>query len=314
MLRTGNLWRSGPESTLHSGNADHKVGTEMSRFRLKQAQCLWFLICVCCLLVLPASAVEPVRIGLTPTFLNERHALIADWQTYLERKLERPVLFVLRDSYQETMELLRQRRIDVAWLCDCPHVTFNPEFRLLVTPLFQGKPYYRAYLVVPETDQSTHSLFDLKGKVFAYTDPYSNAGFMFPRYELKKNGDDVEQFFRRTFFTRSQRKAIEAVAVGVADAASVNSYIWETIDRQAPALTGRTRVAARSQAYGFPPFVTDHALPLKDFRRLQQALIEMSGDVQGKEVLEKMNLDGFVLPQPEIYRDVQEIVRYMKSY
>jgi phosphonate transport system substrate-binding protein len=50
----------------------------------------------------------------------------------------------LRDSYQETMELLHQQRIDVAWLCDCPHVTANPEFRLLVTPLFQGRPYYRA--------------------------------------------------------------------------------------------------------------------------------------------------------------------------
>ncbi len=90
---------------------------------------------------LPAFAGETLRIGLTPTFLNERHALMADWRAYLERKLKRPVAFVLNDSYQQTIELLNQQRLQVAWLCDCPHVTSNRTFRLLVTPRFQGRPF-----------------------------------------------------------------------------------------------------------------------------------------------------------------------------
>lgn len=146
-------------------------------------------------LILSAAAAEPIRIGLTPTFLNERHALMADWRAYLERKLKQPVVFVLRDSYQETLEMLHQRRLDVAWLCDCPHVTDNPEFRLMATPLFQGRPFYRAYLIVPEEDQTTRTVFDLKNKVFAYTDPYSNVGYLFPRYELKQSGIEPDFFF-----------------------------------------------------------------------------------------------------------------------
>lgn len=261
----------------------------------------------------PAWAAEPLRIGLTPTFLNERHALIADWRAYLESKIDRPVVFVLRDSYRETMELVRQRQLDVAWLCDCPHVTANPEFRLLATPLFQGRPYYRSYLIVSDEDHATHGIHALKGKVFAFTDPYSNVGYLSPRYEIKKMGGDPDHFFRRTFFAGSHRKAIEAVAVGVADAASVNSYIWETIHKQAPALTGRTRVAARSQEYGFPPFVAGDVMPDNDFRELQKALVEMTQDRRGLEVLAKMNLDGFAVPRPEIYRPVQDIVRFMQG-
>lgn len=270
-----------------------------------------------CLLLLapfePARAAgQPLRIGLTPTFLNDRHALIGEWRAYLERKLERPVVIVFKDSYQETMALLHQQQIQVAWLCDCPHVTANPEFRLLATPLFQGRPYYRSYVIVPEHDRGVRGLLDLKGKVFAYSDPYSNAGFMNPRYELKKQGIDPDTFFRRTFFTHSHRKAIEAVAVGVADAASVSSYIWETLDRQSPALTGKTRIAARSEEYGFPPLVAYHTLTAEEFDALQQVLLTMAVDPLGREVLKHMNLDGFARPRPEIYRPVLEIVRFME--
>lgn len=271
------------------------------------------LLGVICFSIHPATASEAVRIGLTPTFLNERHALIAEWRKYLEHKLKQPVEFVLRDSYKETLALLGQKRIDAAWLCDCPHVTDNPEFSLLATPLFQGRPFYRSYLIVPEEDKTTRGMTNLAGKVFAYTDPHSNFGYLFPRYELRKLGEDPDLFFRRTFFTHSQRKSIEAVAVGVADAASVNSYIWETMHLLAPVLTGRTRIVARSDEFGFPPFVTRHDFSRKRFRLLQQALFDMSNDVAGKSVLEKMNLDGFVIPRAEFYRTLQETVRFMNS-
>ncbi len=167
---------------------------------------------------------------------------------------------------------------------------------------------------MPDTDHTTHGLMDLKGKVFAYSDPYSNVGYLNPRYQLKKQGADSNFFFRRTFFTHSHRKAIEAVAVGVADASSVSSYIWETLNQQGPALTGRTRVAAQSEEYGFPPLVAYHTFPAREFDALQQALVTMADDAQGREVLNKMNLDGFVLPQAEIYRPVQDIVRYMEKH
>lgn len=283
------------------------------RLRVNALRSVLLLFSLCVSLVLRAEAEDALQIGLTPAFLNERHALIADWRIYLEGKLKRPVNFILRDSYQSTLELLRQKRIDVAWLCDCPHVTANVDFTLLATPLFQGRPYYRSFLIVSDEDKSTRHIKDLNGKVFAYTDPYSNIGFLFPRYEIKLLGAEPERFFRRTFYTRSQRKSIEAVAEGVADAASVSSYIWGAMQHQSPALIAKVRVAERSKEYGFPPFVAARTFPAKDFLELQQALIEMASDKQGREVLNKMNLDGFIAPKDEIYQDVQDIVRFMQN-
>lgn len=259
-----------------------------------------------------ASAVEALHIGLTPTFLNERQALIEDWRAYMERKLGRPVAFVLRDSYRETMDMLRQRRIQAAWLCDCPHVTANPEFRLLATPLFHGRPYYQAYLIVPDSDHATRGLADLQGKSFTFTDPYSNSGYLWPRYEISRQGQDPDRYFRRTFFSHSHRNAIEAVAVGLADAASVNSYIWEAMDKQAPVLTGRTRIVSRSLEFGLPPFVTTGAMPEHEFHALREVLIGMAADPTGQTLLEKMDLTGFARPQSEIYRAVRDMVSHMQ--
>ncbi len=50
----------------------------------------------------------------------------------------------------------------------------------------------------------------------ATPDPYSNTGYLAPRYELKRGKEDPARFFRKTFFTWSHRGAVEAVASGLA--------------------------------------------------------------------------------------------------
>ena len=64
------------------------------------------------------EAVRPIRVGLTATYLHDQYPLHEDWRRYMERKLERPVVFVRRDSYDEMMDLLRQNKLEFAWICD----------------------------------------------------------------------------------------------------------------------------------------------------------------------------------------------------
>jgi phosphonate transport system substrate-binding protein len=161
-----------------------------------------------------AATATPLRVGMTPAFLHDQYGLLEDWRRYLEGKLARPIEFVQRDSYRETMDLLRQERLDFAWICDYPYVHLRGQVRLLAVPLNQHKPLYRSYFIVPVADDKTSSLLQLKGKVFAYADPYSNTGYLVPRYQLKLAGKDPENFFARTFFTWSHRKVIDAVAAG----------------------------------------------------------------------------------------------------
>ena len=259
--------------------------------------------------VFAATLSRPVRIGLTPAFLHDQHDVLADWRGYMEAKLSRRVEFTQRNSYRETMDLLRLEKLDFAWICDYPFVNLRNQVRLLAVPLFEGRPYYRAYLIVPSTTPKVASLLDLRNRVFAYADPYSNTGYLAPRYQLHQAGEDPANFFKRTFFTYSHRKLIEAVADGLADGGSVDSFVWETLNKIKPDITRRTRIVSRSPEYGFPPFVAHRAVPKELFYAMQKMLLGMSEESMGEVLLRRLNIDGFVVGDINSYNMVAHMMR-----
>lgn len=255
-----------------------------------------------------SPSTRPIRFAMTPAFLNDQHALLETWRAYLEAHLQQPVEFVQRNRYRDTMDMLQQQKVDFAWLCDYPYVVLRKEVRLLAVALNEGQPTYRSYLIVPAHDTTTRHIKDLKNRVFAYADPHSNTGYLVPRFELKRQGDDPANFFKKTFFTWSHRKAIDAVAAGLAQGASVDSYVWDSLARVQPQVTAKTRIAWRSPSYGFPPMVARGALPDADFRRMQTILLRMGDDPQGRELLQRFKLDGFIPGTPALYDGVADMM------
>ena len=257
-----------------------------------------------------ASALpSPVRVGMTPAFLHDQHSMLAEWKIYLEKQLDRPVIFVQRDSYRETMDLIKQGKLDFAWLCDYPYIALGGAVRLLAVASYQKQPIYHSYLIVPRKDNTTKSILDLKGKVFAYADPNSNTGYVVPRHALKKAGIDANAFFRKTFFTWSHSKAIRAVATGLAEGAAVDSYVWDSLQKVDPALVAKTRIVWTSGPFGFPPIVAERSVSQADFDAFQSALFRMQDDPAGRALLAKLNLDGFIAGSPSLYKNVTDMMR-----
>lgn len=256
-----------------------------------------------------SDSTRPIRVGMTPAFLHDQHAMLAEWKIYLEKQLGRPVIFVQRDSYRETMDLINKGTLDYAWICDYPYVALGETVRLLAVASYQQQPLYRSYLIVPSKDTQTTSILDLKGKVFAYADPHSNTGYVVPRHLLKKENVDASTFFKKTFFTWSHSKAIRAVATGLAQGAAVDSYVWDSLQKVDPKLVAKTRIVWKSEPFGFPPIVADHSIASADFVAFQNALFRMKDDPAGRALLNKLNLDGFVAGTPSLYDGVADMMR-----
>lgn len=273
----------------------------------------WLILGLALLLgVVPDGQAEPpLRIGTTAVFLDNQVDFLNAWQTYLEQRLGRQVVFVRRGSYGEINDLLQRDQLEFAWVCGYPYVHYKSRLRLLAVPVFNGKPLYQSYLIVPQTDTHTRDYSDLKGTVFAYSDPNSNSGWLVPQYELYMRGIDSAAFFRKFFFTWAHRKVVEAVAAGLADAGAVDGYVWETLALQHPELTSKTRVVDKSAWYGFPPLVARRSVSATDFERVQQALLNMNQDAQGRALLKRLNLDGFVAGNDELFASIASNMRQL---
>jgi len=250
-----------------------------------------------------------LRIGTTAVFLDNQLHLLNIWRADLQATLGRPLQFVQRQSYREIVELLLRGHLDAAWICGYPYVLNSNQLRLVAVPQYKGAPLYRSYLIVPDSAQKTKAVAQLEGKVFAYSDPLSNSGFLIPRTELLAHHEDPSTFFRKSFFTFAHRKVVQAVAAGLADGGAVDGYVWDTIIARFPAGASGARKVWQSPEYGFPPLVARKEMPASTFDALNAALLHMHERHDGKMILGRLALDRFVSGTDDLYDGIRKLTQ-----
>lgn len=227
---------------------------------------------------------------------------------YIGEKLGREVLFIQRKTYGEINELIGKGQIDLAFICSGPYVNGKEKygFELLATPEVQKSHFYQSYLIVNRASPF-HQLNDLRGQVFAFTDPDSNTGKLVPTYWLNQMGERSETFFKKTIYTYSHDNSIMAVAKALVDGAAIDGLIWEYYNRKNPVFTSRTRIIRKSEPYGIPPIVASRFLTpeLKD--RIRQMLFSMHRDPRGQNIINELMIDRFTPTQDQWYDSIRNM-------
>ncbi len=229
---------------------------------------------------------------------------------YLSRKLNRRVELVQRQTYAEVNDLIKNGNVDLAFVCTSAYVVGQRDFgmELLVAPQVNGETVYYSLLIVP-ADSPARSMADLRGKVFAFTDPMSLTGRVYPTSLVISldpsagSGQALapETFFGRIFFTYSHDNAIKAVANKVAQGASVDSLVYDYLVARDPGIASRTRVIHRSPAFGIPPVVVNPNLSPQLKETLRELLMQMIYDSEGQAMLRNLMIERFVTVSDRIY-------------
>jgi phosphonate transport system substrate-binding protein len=233
---------------------------------------------------------------------------------YISSHIGKESKLIQRKTYDEINELFGKGEIDLAFICSGPYATSKDKygFELLATPQVKGSHFYHSYLIV-NRDSPFHRLEDLRGRVFAFTDPESNTGKLVPTYWLAQAGEKPETFFDKTIYTYSHDNSIMAVAKGLVDGAAIDGLIWEYYDYMNPSLTSQTRIIRKSKPYGIPPIVAhrDADPELKDL--IRQFLLSMHEDPEGQRILGELMIDRFIAPQEKWYETIIEMKQHLAS-
>lgn len=259
--------------------------------------------------VAPLDEVKPLHVAvasiISPQGTVDSYALLLD---YLEARLGRPVELVQRRTYDEVNDLLERGEVDLAFVCTSAYIAGQRDFgmQLLVAPQVNGETVYHSTLIVP-AGSPAREMADLRGAVFAFTDPISTSGRNYPLYLVQELGETADSFFERTFYTYSHDDAIRAVAQGVADGAAVDSLVYAFAVAREPALGKQTRVIHTSPAFGMPPVVTGPHIRPQQAAELQAVLLEMDEDPAGRQALAAAGFEAFVLVEDERYDTVRSL-------
>lgn len=262
---------------------------------------------------LPAAAaaeILPIRLAVAAIISPQGTAeSYTDLARYIGEKLDRPVELVQRRTYAEVNDLVAQGEVDVAFVCTSAYVVGkeSAQMELVAAPQIDGQSVYYSELIVPAAS-TAQSMADLSGTVFAFTDPMSFSGRVYPTYLVRLLGETPDHFFSRTFFTYSHDKAIEAVATGVAAGAAVDSLVLDYALSRDPGLAKRIRVIHRSPAFGIPPVVMPAKLPTRQKAQLRDILLSMDHDEQGRAILGGLGIDRFVQADDHAYDDIRDLV------
>lgn len=254
-------------------------------------------------------AAAPLRLGLTPVFLDNDAAVVDRLSVALREGTGEAVDLVQRRTYAEVTGLLLEGGVDAAWLCGYPYLQHEADLRLLAVPVWQGAPTYRSYLIAGTADPAT-TLADLRGGNHAFSDPDSNSGWLVTASDLVRMGETPDAFFARTIFAYGHRNVVRAVAGALVRSGSVDGYVWEALARVEPALTSQTRVIGRSEPLGFPPFVVrrDRAGSGR-VDGLAATLLGLGGTAAGRQALAMLQLDRMTTADPSLYDGIRARMR-----
>jgi phosphonate transport system substrate-binding protein len=225
---------------------------------------------------------------------------------YISEQLHRPAVLMQRRTYEELNMLMAGGDADIAFFSTGAYSAYRgmQPIELLAMVQTKGTIFYQAYLIAAK-DSDIRGIDDLQGRVFAFTDPLSYSGRLAIDYLLLEKHITAEAYFQRCFYTYNHDKSIWAVANHLADAASVDSQIYEFALEKNPQLADKVRIIDVMNNAPTGPVVMRSDLSQEEKDKLREIFYKMGDDPSLHEAMQRAVIDKFVSPQPELYADLR---------
>ena len=213
-------------------------------------------------------------------------------------------------SYAAVIEAMGAGKVDVGWLATFSYVLAHDKYGvelLLVVQRF-GSPFYRGQIMV-RADSGIQDLAGLKGKRFAFVDPASTSGHLYPKTLLLSKGVDPEHFFKKSVFAGSHNAVVLSIYKGEVDGGAAYDGSRSTVAKIFPDVFDKVKVIAYTKEIPNDTVSVRKKLPEDLKLIIRDGLKQISRSPEGSKVLKKLygisgftDLDGLFDPVREAGR------------
>jgi phosphonate transport system substrate-binding protein len=234
------------------------------------------------LLAPPSEGQDGVlRFALTPSEETTDQQMKRSAQVIqrLEKDLDLRVVPYTAADYVSIVEAMRAKKVDVAWLGSFSYVLAvqeaGAEAFVAGVRKSTGKASYTSLIFV-RGDAPYQSVMDLKGKSFAFVDPASTSGHLFPRAAMMKMGiADPASFFSQVVFAGAHDAAQLAVLNRRVDGGASNDRVMDNLIKRGDLKPGDLRVIHRSDPIPLGPIAWRRDLPEATKAALRRSFLGM---------------------------------------
>jgi phosphonate transport system substrate-binding protein len=253
----------------------------MTRMKPISTSLLALVLC----LALASRAEQVLTIGLIPS--EDPRMVVTEAQAMVERlqqTLKMEVKPFVATDYNGVIEAMRAKKLDVAFYGPFSYVLavqVADAEAFAIVPLAKGGGTYRSQIIA-RRDHGIASLADLKGKTFAFVDPASTSGYLFPKAGLLKAGYDPDAHFGRVIFSGGHDAGAIAVQNGKVDAAAIADGLLDTAIARGVVRKDDIAIVWTSEPIPGAPFAVRRDLPPEFKKRIIAAFAEMRDIPWGK--------------------------------
>ncbi len=260
----------------------------------------------------PSPQAQELRFGFTPVLGEaEMRAEFEPLMAYLSDVLARKVGLYIAKDYGDLRTQMESGAVDVGSFSPFAYVDAQRggKIRIIAQSILDRSATYRG-LIIARKDSGVRTVGDLEGKRFAFVDPKSASGYVYPRAMLVEKGVTPERYFKETIFAGGHDKVIAAVLDGRVDAGA----IYDGALGVAKAKGVATDVlVVLSSTDPIPHDAIAVRLGLDDtlVRKLQAALVDLDKSEAGRRVIahSKKKLTGHVVADDSVFDVVRRTAK-----
>ena len=232
----------------------------------------------------------------------------------LEKKLAVEVQPFVATDYTGVVEALRANKLDIAFLSPASYVLAKSEanVKVVLKSHRKGLPYYYA-AIITHADSGIRTLNDLRNKTFAFGDPLSTTGHVFPRKMFKESGIDPTKDFKSIIYSGGHDATVLAVLNRKVDAGATFANFTDGKDAawmqylKNPEEQRKIRAIAYSEPIPADNLVVSAGMDREFAERIKEIFLELSRDPAGQKMLRDLyQIDGFVTATDQDYDSVRE--------
>jgi phosphonate transport system substrate-binding protein len=229
-------------------------------------------------------------------------------------KLGCPVKIYVATSYNAEIEAMRNGKLEIGEFGPLGYVLAHQVAKAEAVAAFgtaEGKPdtYWASIVTYPSSGIKT--VADVRGHSFAFSDPASTSGHLFPAYGLRKAGIDPDKDIR-AIYAGSHTASFEAIYNHKVDAGELNSEQLESAKQRGHYKDGDLVFLWKSDPIPTDPFAVRGDLPAAFKAKLTDILQHLdltSLDPADRKIMVGAGITQLVAQPDSAYDGIRDLVK-----